>query len=167
MSLINKVKKIGRNDKCYCLSGKKYSKCCYMKDYNLARDLNNKEEDKYFNGHETVSEIVRFCTEYLKKIYIDHKIIDISNYLNSGTYKNFQLRNYTKKTIMVAEKNSFNQSVFENRGPVDNDIIVMYRGSFRTFQFNHMDKVLDSIDSMIKTRLAGKIDSNNISTTIK
>ncbi|MHA1683669.1 MAG: SEC-C metal-binding domain-containing protein [Promethearchaeota archaeon] len=37
--MLVKKKKIGRNDPCHCGSGKKYKKCCYLKDYKNRRSI--------------------------------------------------------------------------------------------------------------------------------
>ncbi|OYT13445.1 MAG: hypothetical protein B6I19_05090 [Bacteroidetes bacterium 4572_114] len=41
--IINKVKKIRRNDPCHCGSGKKYKKCCLTKDAAMEDDSARQE----------------------------------------------------------------------------------------------------------------------------
>lgn len=148
------MKKIGRNDKCPCESGKKYKVCCLSKD-----EVEKKKAKAVFvDGQEEHTEYVDIMMEYFKEEYKDHKVIDISNYLNDDTYTKFQQANYFYKTIMIAQKNEQNQSVFNGRGHYSNDMIIMYRGSYRTFKKEDLAKVAESIDYMIETRNAGKED---------
>ena len=62
---------------------------------------------------------------------------------------------------MIAEKNDSNKPFFESKCGSSTDIIVMFRGSFRTFEFTNLLNVDESIDKMINTRLNGKIDNYN------
>lgn len=146
--------RIGRNDKCPCGSEKKYKQCCLIKE----EELKKKELDNYTNGQETSTEYVNLIMEYLRGEYTDHKIIDITDDISKDKYRPYQIKNYTSKIIMVAEKTEKNKDVFEGRGPTDNDIIIMYRGSFRTFKRTDLANSAHSIDKMIQTRLAGKDD---------
>lgn len=152
--LIILMSKIGRNSKCPCTSGKAYKKCCLLKDIKAKE----KENEKYTEGQQTSTEHVSLIMEFLKDEYKDHKVIDITNYLNNETYRPYQIKHYTNKLIMIAEKCSSNEEVFNGRGPADNDIIVMYRGSYRTFKKNELAQVYESLDKMIQTRLSGKDD---------
>lgn len=152
-TIIINMPKTGRNEKCPCNSNKKYSKCCLIKQQLEKQAF----ENKFTEGHPILSENVRICVDYLEETYTDHKIIDITDYLNSENYRTFQIKNYTNKTIMVAEKTDNNANAFIGRGP-NNDFIIMYRGSYRTFKFDSMLDVIDSIDKMIKTRFANKDD---------
>lgn len=149
-----KIGKIGRNDKCSCNSGKKYKQCCLSKEIQLKK----KEEEKYNEGQPTSTEHVSLVMEFLRDEYKDHKVIDITNYLNSETYKPYQIKHYTNKVIMVAEKCDTNKDAFDGRGQIDNDMMIMYRGSYRTFRKNELGQVFENIDKMIQTRLAGKED---------
>lgn len=146
--------KQGRNEKCNCGSGKKFKSCCLSK----LEERKKEEEAKYDNGHNDSSDKLTICAEYFREEYSDHKTIDISNYLTSDNYRNFQIRNYNKNVIMVAEKNDSNKTVFASRGPDTNDIIIMYRGSYRTCRMDEFDKYVESIDEMIQKRLAGEED---------
>lgn len=150
-----KKEKIGRNSKCPCNSGKRYKQCCLPKEWALKAS----EDDKYAKGQPESSENVTICMEYLNEAYADikHKVIDITNYINADNYRTFQVKNYTQKIIMVVEKTEENKSVFDGRGQ-DNDMLVMYRGSYRSFRLNDMESVTDSIDTMIQKRLAGQDD---------
>ena len=100
--------------------------------------------------------------EYFREEYTDHKVIDITDYLNDSNYTKFQQANYFYKTIMIAQRNETNRGVFNGRGHHSNDIIVMYRGSYRTFKKDDLAKVAESIDHMIETRNAGKEDKGGV-----
>ena len=84
------MKRLGRNDKCKCGSGKKYKQCCLEKDEQKLKD----DIEKYTKGQEESSENVEMCIEYLKEDYDDHHVIDITNNLNNNTYKPYQITNY-------------------------------------------------------------------------
>ena len=144
--------KPGRNNKCSCDSGKKYKFCCYNFDQQI-----QKEGIELLNdGQKNNSDLIEDLIEYLQEEYPDHKIINISNYLTSQTYRKFQIHNYNNKTIMVAEKKNNNEDVFNDRGTPDNDIIIMYRGSYRTYYHPDLPNVMESLDKMIQTRLSGQ-----------
>ncbi|ARF11928.1 SEC-C motif protein [Klosneuvirus KNV1] len=142
-----------RNEKCPCGSEKKYKQCCLKKD----EEKRIAELDKYSKGQDEYSENLRMFADYLEEEYKDHKVINISSLLNVDNYRVFQIKNYEANVIMIAEKNDDNSGVFASRG-IDNDIIIMYRGSYRSFKTNELMSVLDSIDKMIQTRLAGLED---------
>jgi len=146
--------KIGRNDKCPCNSTKKYKNCCLIKDEKTKAN----ELRKYVEGQSISSDNVQICLEYLQEEYTDHKVIDITDDLTSANYRTYQIKNYTSKVIMVAEKTTNSTDVFTSRGSSDNDMIVMYRGSYRVFTFTDIEKVTESIDTMIQRRLAGEDD---------
>lgn len=146
--------KVNRNEKCPCNSEKKYKQCCLKKD----KDAKIEENEKYIRGHDDYSETLRIFAEYLEEEYNDHKIINISNHLNSDNYKNYQIKHYNSKVFMIAERNTNNDAVFKSRGGTQNDILIMYRGSYRTFNNDEMMSALESIDKMIQTRLAGLDD---------
>jgi hypothetical protein len=134
------MNKIKPNDKCPCLSGLKYKKCC----------INNKEVSKYDIGQSMSSEKVKSCIEFLQTKFPYNRFIDISDDLNDDNYKDYQLKNYNTTTIMIAEKKESNSLVFLTR--VDNDIsdiIVMHRGAFRTFCYKDLEYVVDSIKAII------------------
>lgn len=142
-----------RNEKCPCGSEKKYKQCCLKKD----EEKKAAELDKFIKGQEDYSENLRMFADYLEEEYKDHKVINISSLLNVDNYRVYQIKNYEANVIMIAEKNEGNSGVFASRG-MENDMIIMYRGSYRTFKNNELMSVLDSIDKMIQTRLAGLED---------
>ena len=142
-----------RNEKCHCNSNKKYKHCCLIKD---TAEFEAQIE-KYIQEQDGYSDNLRIFAEYLKEEYVNHKVINISSNLNADNYNLFQIKNYDKKTIMIAEKNEYNHEVFASHD-ISSDIIIMYRGSYRTFKNDGMMDVLDSIDEMIKTRLLGLED---------
>lgn len=135
--------KLGRNDVCNCGSGKKFKKCCDGKE-------KEKEEEKYKKGQLTSSEKIRTTMEAFKIMYENHMIIDISNDLTDSNYKKYQIKNYHEKVIMLAEKNSTNEKVFETRARDDtSDIMIMYKGSYRTLPFDDLGDLMKSICEMI------------------
>ena len=151
---MNANKKPGRNEKCYCNSGKKYKQCCLRKD----EALKAKELEKFITGQDNASDKIKLVMEYLDEEYFDHKVINITDDLSIDNYKLYQIKNYESKIIMVAEKTDMNAGVFATRGAIDNDIIILYRGSYRAFKYDELINVVESIDKMIQTRLQGLED---------
>ncbi len=119
-------KKIGRNDKCSCGSGKKYKKCCEV----------STRETKYTLGQSVSSDK---CTEVLNYFndlskYSNYRFIDITDDLTPESYRDYQIKNYNNNIVMIAEKKENNAGVFLERDKDDwrtNDIILMHRGSYR------------------------------------
>ena len=138
MTTIAKTK-LGRNDICNCGSGIKYKKCC-----------ESKADDKFKNGQSVSSEMIKICIDAFKIVLETHKVIDITNDLSEATYKKYQLKNYNDKVIMLAEKNQANSKVFETRTRDDlSNIIVLYKGSYRTLIFEDLADLMKSICDMI------------------
>jgi hypothetical protein len=151
--------KLGPNEMCHCNSNKKYKKCCFLKD-----ELKKQEEyKKYIKGDQNeLSVKMEICKNHYQEKYQDFDIIIISDYLASEPiYKKYQTIHYTNNVMMIAEKNDSNKPFFESKCGSSTDIIVMFRGSFRTFEFTNLLNVDESIDKMINTRLNGKIDNYN------
>ena len=148
--------KTGRNDICPCNSGKKYKKCCENTDMQKKAT----ENEKYSIGQPESSEILSDIKSLILEDYEDHKAIDITNDISIENYKTYQVRNYSEKIIMLAERTEKNSDFFTMKaGKVDDDFIVMYRGSYRIFNQNDFLSVYESIQKMINTRLAGLIDN--------
>jgi hypothetical protein len=130
-----------KNRPCDCGSKIKFKHCCMKK----------KIPSEFKTGQLDSSEKVAHCIIKLKTKYPNHKIIDITDKLNDNTYKPFQIANYYDSTIMIAEKTPSNSSVFSTRvDSAQSDVMVMYHGSFRTFPFEYLDRVFDSVCAMIK-----------------
>lgn len=146
--------KIGRNEKCPCNSGKKYKSCCLTKDETKRAE----EREMFDNGQAESNDDTKICMEYLAEEYPNDKVIDISTLLTVDSYQKFQTVNYSANVIMVAQKNDINKDVFASRGDPNCDMMVMYRGSYRSFNLNDLPNVTESIDKMIQTRMAGEID---------
>jgi hypothetical protein len=148
------MNKLGRNDKCHCNSGKKYKSCC------INLDLTNKQKeiDKLENGHEPNTDNMKIVHEFMSLKYNDHKVIDISDYITPENYKLFQNKHFREKTIMIVGRNFFNGGLFQVKGMENTDVMIMYRGSYRAFNFNNLLQVEQSIDTMMKARLEWKVD---------
>lgn len=148
------MNKLGRNDKCYCNSGKKYKSCC------LNEDDNNKQKEinKLENGHEPNTDNMKIVHEFMSLKYNDHKVIDISDYINKQNYQLIQTKHMREKTILIVGKNIFNSELFQMKGIENTNVIIMYRGSYRAFNFNNLLQVENSIDTMMKSRLEWKVD---------
>ena len=145
-------KKLGRNDICLCGSGKKYKSCCLMK---VEDELRYKREEELTElleesrNLQQTSNIVQ-CMKTMEEYFPDYKSIDITPYLTVQNYKQYQLKFGNKKTIMFAEKTEETKAVFKGREDTpENDMIVMYNGSYRTFKFTNFPRVLRSVCQMI------------------
>lgn len=133
--------KIGRNDKCNCGSGIKFKKCCEPKT----------RETKFTTGQPYSSQKIIELVKVLQNEYPKFRFIDISDDLTDENYREYQIRNYNTNIVMVAEKKLKNSLVFvEREDSTANDIIVMHRGSYRTFISQNLARVLDSLSTMIK-----------------
>ena len=86
-----------------------------------------------------------------KEHFPGHNMIDITIGLKDATYRSYQLANIQSPVIMFAQKTEQNNSVFASRvdSPLS-DIMVLYHGSFRTFQYSTLENVFSSVCNMIK-----------------
>ena len=156
--------KIGRNDLCHCNSGRKYKKCCEnqnMNKKNTKTKIETKIETKiYSTGQLVSSEIINDFREVLHEDYLDHIIIDITDDISLDNYREYQVQNYSSNVIMLAEKKEGKNDRFfiAKSGKLDDNMIIMYRGSYRIFNQNDFLQVYESIQKMINTRLAGLED---------
>ena len=140
--------KIKPNVNCPCLSGKKYKKCCQFNDYRLKQI----EETNYIDGQLISSDKINFCINHYKTIFTEHKFIDITDNINIDNYKSYHIKNYTNKTIMIAEKTNKNNELFIQKSNSDaNDIILMYKGTYRVFNANNIINYDHDIINVIET----------------
>ena len=139
--IINYMLKLGRNDKCHCGSGKKFKKCC---------DTAGKET-KFTLGQESSSQRIINLVEVLQKKFSNYRFIDITDDLHENNYREYQLKNYNTNIVMIAEKKLKNSLVFIEREETTlTDIIIMHRGSYRSFIYENFERILDSLSTMIK-----------------
>lgn len=135
--------KTKRNDKCPCGSLKKYKYCC----------IENKT-NKYLKGQVLHSTNIQKIIQTLKSNLDDtYNIIDITDDLTDETYRDYQLHNINDNIIMVAEKTIKSELVFFSRTGMDPDtnIIIMYKGAYRTFPHDKFLLMLNSIIVFIKS----------------
>lgn len=132
--------KLGRNDKCYCGSEKKYKACCY-----------DKEASKYLLGQSVSSPKIKQIMEHFREKHPNHVFIDITYDLTSpDKYVEYQKHNISSNIVMVAERAPHSETVFEKRiRDPEADVIVMYHGAYRTFCAARMDFFTKSISVMI------------------
>lgn len=132
--------KLGRNDKCFCGSEKKYKVCCY-----------EKEASKYLLGQPTSSSKINTVMEHFREKHPNHVFIDISDDLTSpDKYVEYQKHNITSNIVMVAERAPHSEAVFTTRiRDPEADVMIMYRGAYRTFCAARMDFFSKSISAMI------------------
>lgn len=131
--------KIGRNDLCPCNSGIKYKKCCQ-----------NNVNNKFLMGQATSSEKIATILDVLRIKYPEHVFIDITDDLSFDNYRQYQLKNFNNNVVMVAEKTLKNAMVFLERSRTSTtDVIIMYRGSYRSFDSNQFTVILESLSTMI------------------
>lgn len=115
--------KIGRNDICHCGSGKKYKKCC------LEEDTSKKQmENQYVS-----SELMDVSMEHLQNKFPNITFVNVSDILNTQSYKTIQLKHIKDNVCQVAERIKKNERVFKDRDPDENeyDLMLMYRGAYR------------------------------------
>ena len=108
-------------------------------------------ETKYTTGQVKSSELIKNVIEKIQEKRPSHRIIDISNMLNINSYVEYQKANYFTNIVMVVERNSANESVFDPRSNSEkSNVMVMYQGSYRTFNYELMNLVIDSVVEIIK-----------------
>lgn len=137
--------KINRNDPCPCGSTRKYKVCCLVAE--------QMKKQKYEYGQQTHSERVaslmdRFAEAIRETptIKTPKKIIDITDDLEESTYRDYQIKNYTNDIIMIAEKTVKSESVFLTRvNSSASDIIIMYKGSYRTIEYSNFPLLLNNL----------------------
>lgn len=111
------------------------------------------KKQKYEYGQQTHTERVASIIERLAEsiqqapfIRTPKKIIDITDDLDEITYRDYQVKNYTNDTIMIAEKTSKSERVFLTRvDSATNDFIIMYKGSYRTFEYSRFPLLLNNL----------------------
>lgn len=140
--------KIKPNDKCSCGSNLKYKKCCSVK-----KQLQQKMIDTMCTeGHAVNSSDVQKAVDMLKEMLPKHKIIDVSGYLATYTYEQFQIYNFRNKTVMIAERCETSEDVFKQRAPDSSsmNMMILYKGAYRVFESEKTASYLDSVCSMIE-----------------
>jgi len=142
------MNKIQRNTTCPCGSLKKYKKCCINKKNNKNHQYNEDQPSHTIN----ITHIIQTLKENIPNPD-NYKIIDITDNLMEENYREYQLSNMNDNIIMIAEKTMKSEPVFFTR--VDNNpntnIILMYKGSYRTFPHNKFLLMLNSIIIFIKS----------------
>ena len=138
--------KIKRNEKCPCGSLKKYKMCCID---------NKNNRNKYTEGQPVHTTQIQHVMDTLKlQLLSTYNIIDITDDLSDeNSYRDYQLYNMNENTIMIAEKTFKSEVIFFSR--VDHNpntnIIIMYKGSYRTFPYDKFLLMLNSIIIFIKS----------------
>ena len=149
--------KIKVNDKCICGSNIKYKKCCMNKNIvNSQTSLNNanNEDNKWTTTQTINSEKITQVIHILQPEFETICIIDITDNLNSNTYETYQKQNYYTNIMMIAERTTESNAVFETRSNSElSNIIVMYHGAYRTFSLSNLlantDYIIEAINQMV------------------
>jgi hypothetical protein len=152
--------KIGVNQPCPCTSGKKYKKCCMINDLQEKQKIYNemeKIEKEYINGQTTENSAkINFCIKHYKSIYPDYKVINLTDIMTPENYKQIQLKNFYKNTIILIEKTDKNIELFNQKSNNNtNDLIILYKGSYRIFEAIDILKYDNDIKNMINKRNNG------------
>ena len=138
--------KRGRNDVCSCGSGKKYKKCCLLSDEDSEKALKQFEPQQ----QQLENPKIYHCMQAFKPKFSQFKMIDVTPFINARNYKKYQLKFLETATILFAEKTSLNQDVFRGRvNSPESDILIMYKGAYRTCKFDDLSLYFDSICRMI------------------
>ena len=135
--------KIGVNEKCPCKSGLKYKKCCMQFMF----------DTKWTTGQSEPSSLkCQILMEALHQAYPKFRFINITNNLKTADdYKDFLTKNYFTNIAMIAEKTEGNSKIFETRiNNSKSDVMVMYRGSYRTFPSEQINTYIESLESLLK-----------------
>ena len=129
-------KKMGRNDKCTCNSGKKYKNCC----------LNRVPLKTTW-----VIDPLTQCFEYLMQAYPKMFLINISNQLRLDGNEQYIQKGREGRTIMIAEKNELNNWVFEKKDYSDKDIMIVFNEKFYAYNKNDFDETKRSITELLSS----------------
>jgi len=148
------VKKLKRNDKCHCGSGKKYKTCHLEKDDTERKENNERLNSIFEDGHEISDELLDLY-EFLKNEYKKFKIIDVTNVLTSTSYRPIQTKHFYADTIIIARRTEENNEVFQTRGDSTTDWIVMFRGAHQVFNRYSFGNMKKQLKEMIAIRLKG------------
>lgn len=131
-------KKIGRNDKCSCGSGKKYKVCC-LKTHEIQKMKEKEYRDALYRQGEPINEN---SPQRVKAVYdwmasepefLVFQIIDVTNILTAESYRYLQLANYDESTVMIAERRDESDSVFEKRSEEYCNMMILFRGAYYVF----------------------------------
>jgi hypothetical protein len=98
-NVIELTPKIGRNDLCYCGSGKKYKNCCLKKDQE--KELRNNSREKYVevsDNHFTVKEYLELSGHPVVKF--DFFMIELLNIIGDTLHKDSNLSNDKRKKVL-------------------------------------------------------------------
>ncbi len=118
-----------------------------------ARTNSSTKETKYTIGQAESSDMIKDVMKQVQEKRPAYRIIDITNILNPETYVEYQKANYYTNIVMVAERTVSNESVFTPRSNSSkSNIMVMYQGSYRTFDYGLANLVMDSVVEIIKTK---------------
>jgi hypothetical protein len=133
--------KLGRNDKCFCGSGKKYKNCCLS---------NTGPANQYITGQPESSDKIKNVKQLFEPKHPHHVFIDVTNALtDDDTYRKYQTHNYNSNIVMLAERTLSNESVFSTRiQDPEADLMFMYHGSYRTVCSSRISYFEKSISNM-------------------
>jgi hypothetical protein len=116
------------------------------------RTSSTTKETKYTTGQANSSDMIKDVMKLIQEKRPAHRIIDVTNILNPDTYVEYQKANYFTNIAMVAERIESNEKVFAPRSNSEkSNVMVMYQGSYRTFNYDLANLVLDSVVEIIKT----------------
>jgi hypothetical protein len=111
------------NEPCQCESGKKYKKCCFLKD----------NEKRVKENTYAISEELEESIEILKENFPKLSFKNVSDKLTTNTYKNLQIQHMKDNICLIAERINTNEKVFKERD-IENeeyDLLLMYHGAYR------------------------------------
>jgi hypothetical protein len=124
-----------------------------LREKYYTRTNSSTKETKYSIGQEKSSDMIKDVMKLIQEKYPSHRIIDITNVLNPDSYVEYQKANYFTNIVMVAERTESNEQVFVPRSNSEkSNIMVMSQGSFRTFNYDLVNLVIDSVVEIIKNK---------------
>jgi hypothetical protein len=141
-NVIELKQKIGRNDLCYCGSGKKYKKCCMKKDQEEAsRELLLKQSETVSDKYFSVKEYIELSGYPL--VRFDFFLLEILNITGSTLYKYSKVNNVKIKEIIKALY-SYSKEFYEECLTCENNCLKdpLKRASFKSL----IDKEYDIVN---------------------
>jgi len=77
----------------------------------------------------------------------------MTNYINNDNYKQILTLNYNKNTIILVERIDLTEDLFAEKSNLEfNDLILIYKGAYKTFEALDIYKYDNDIQSMVKNR---------------
>ena len=159
------MKKVGRNDKCPCDSGKKYKLCC-LASASAAASAAPRETvvDQYARTQLRCPDLpqIQVADNVIGQLLCripegQLHLVNVTDFLNEEAYANLVQLSVTKpcrNIACVAHETPASTSIFESRrhGESSANTIILFRGEYRSFPAAMTRFYLDSLLEFLKVK---------------